>query len=200
MMRKMMAWAGSFALFVSMAQAAVVFDTTEGCVQLPVQGDVTGVKCFGDSSGNGSTSQNFSGSGSGTFSTSTLPFSYDFTVDGTRFVNVDSLGTSAVDWNANLYVKINGIIAGQKKLQGIFGQQTQGQFNVNTPNGQALTSWQIGIFASNTAKTKNKISLSIPQNSLNLPGTQVIPEPASVAFVAGGLLLMGLMGRRRARQ
>ncbi len=199
-MRKMIAWAGSCALITAMAHAAVVFDTTEGCVQLPTQGDVTGVKCFGDSTGNSSTSQNFFGTGTGTFSTSTLPFSYDFTVNGSPFVNTASLGTnSSHDWTGFIGVKINGLIAGSTKLQGVFGQQMQGQFNINTPNGQALTSWQISIGVSNVQKSKSKISLNIPQNSLNLPGTQLIPEPASVALVAGGLLVMGIVGRRRVR-
>ncbi len=198
-MRKVMAWAGSYALFAAMAYAAVVFDTTEGCVQLPAQGDVTGVKCFGDSVGNGFASQNFSGTGSGTFTTSTLPFSYDFTVNVPQEVDLGSLGTSAVDWSGGITVIINGFLAREVELQGMFGQQMQGQFNINTPNGQALTSWQISIGGGSGQKGL-KILLNIPPNSLNLPGTQVIPEPASVALVAGGLLLLGIVGRRRVRQ
>lgn len=52
----------------------------------------------------------------------------------------------------------------------------------------------------NAAKSGNKISLNIPQSSLNLPRTRVIPERASVALVAGGFLAMGPLGRRRVRQ
>lgn len=89
-----------------MAHAAVVFNTPEGCVPLPAQGDVTAVTCFGDSTGNGSTVQNFMGTGSGILLTATLPLPNDFTVKGTPPVIVESLGTRAVDQHVVINVSI----------------------------------------------------------------------------------------------
>lgn len=183
-------------LLASMAHGAVTFNPGSGCVANGSDSSGnSGVKCFGSDGGFGIVE--FSGTGSGIFTSDTLPFHYDFTINGVR--SVISTTSGSPDWFATVGAQINGNTAGVAKLSGFFGDAVVGDLTLTVPNGSPLTSWRILVGMNQTAPGSKNVTIDVPNNSLQLPGgtTQVIPEPVTAALFAGGLTVFGLIRRIR---
>lgn len=186
-------------VLASCAYAGVIFNPTEECPAAPAQGDITGVKCSATVTGYEEVGFSSSGTGSGVFSTDSVPFSYDFTVSGSIEETITPL-SEAPDWEGYIYVYINTFWFGFTEFQGQFGQQMTGSFNVFAPLGEELNTWSITLTAWQTSGPLTELSLVIPNNSLDLPGTQgqqPVPEPAAIGLVGAGLLGLGVVERRR---
>lgn len=183
-------------LLASLAHGAVTFNPGSGCVAngTDASGN-SGVKCFGSDGGSGIVQ--FTGTGSGTFTSATLPFHYDFTINGVR--GAISTTNGSPDWFATVGAQINGNTVGVAKLSGFFGQAVVGDLTLTVPNGSPLNSWRIFVGTNSTALGSKNVTIDVPNNSLQLPGgtTQVIPEPVTAALFAGGLAVFGVIRRFR---
>lgn len=138
--------------------------------------------------------------GTDTFAVSTLSFSFDFTIL-TDFITGDS--EDDLDWSISM--TINGGVpqilgSGTIVDPNSTGDTITGAATVNVPLGSTLTGWTLTLdFGQFNASGSPTLTLTIPQNSLDMNDPADTPEPAGFWLMAGGLLtLLGLWKRRQA--
>lgn len=141
------------------------------------------------------------GTGSGTFTSDAVGVKWDFTLSEIGLIPCEDpclidLNGAPIDWTLDFNIGHSGGTASFSTSGSGSGQFT-GSNQISGLSGISPQTWSIVLGVNYSGKTG--VSIDIPSNSLAIPGplTNAIPEPATMALVSGGLLLLAVRRARR---
>ena len=180
--------------------------TTGTWVQLPLVNGLAGAKVYGTATYATQPAQvyvNYSGTATGSFDTdTTVQMNYLFNATGVaQDYEYTIIGEIGNDQNLYIFDSTRVGHAGQDQ-SGTLTLLKDGNFSSVIPAGTAITFWRMYLalpVGLDTPEFPNSVTLTIPQNSLDLvaagPATTGTPEPSTWMLLAGGAAF--LLSRRR---